>query len=211
MKNLEKFSSIFIIAGLISFLMAFSLLGLWPALMVEKTNQMQDLPDSIPEEFQVYYKTVEEYRTGLKMGRDIYIKEGCWHCHSQYVRPVGNETVMYGVVSTALEYQNELSLPQLFGTRRVGPDLTRESRKRTNDWHFAHLYNPKFTEPQSVMPRYPWLFEKREKGEGPPLPKKEAIGLVAYLQNLGRWATDVKRNSYEHDEITMPPDPIAQK
>lgn len=206
-KNLEKFSSIFIIAGFVSFLVAFCLLGLWPALMVEKLKKIEGLPENIPAEFQQHYPSVVEYQTALKLGRDIYIKEACWHCHSQYVRPVGNESVRYGLVSTALEYQNELNLPQLFGTRRVGPDLTREAGKRTNDWHLAHLYNPKFTEPQSIMPRYPWLFDD---SVWPPRPKKEALALVAYLQNLGKWATEVNRNALDHDEITMPPDPLDQ-
>jgi len=203
MKNLEKFSTVFLVAGLISFLTAFLVLGVLPAWMTDQFA-MTPLPDKVPENFKSYYSTGEQYQQALRLGRDIYVKEACWHCHSQYVRPVGNESIRYGLVSTAGEYQNELNLPQLFGTRRVGPDLTREAGKRTNDWHFAHLYNPKLTEPHSVMPGYTWYFDK---STNPPTPKKEAVALVAYLQNLGAWAMGVKNTHGDLNELTMPPTP----
>ncbi len=206
MKNLEKFSTLFLVAGLFSFLLAFLLLGVWPAMMTEKMEK-RPLPSEIPAEFTTYYKTVEEYQNGLREGRDIYIKEACWHCHSQYVRPVGNESVRYGLVSVPGEYQNELSLPQLFGTRRVGPDLSREAGKRSNDWHFAHLYNPKLVEPESVMPTYTWYFDESTT---PPTPKKEAVALVAYLQSLGAWTLGIKNTSYDLNEVTMPPNPAGE-
>lgn len=204
MKNLEKFSTIFLIAGVVSFLFAFLFLGIWPALMTDKLKPSAGLPDKIPDDFKVYFKTVKDYQNALYEGRDIYIKEACWHCHSQYVRPVGNESSRYGLVSTPGEYQNLLNLPHLFGTRRVGPDLTREAGKRTNDWQFAHLYNPKSTEPESVMPGYSWYFDS---SVSPPKPKRGAIALVAYLQNLGKWAADTKSSQYDLNEITMPPAP----
>jgi cbb3-type cytochrome c oxidase subunit II len=201
MKNLEKFSTLFLVAGLFSFLLAFGLLGLWPAIMTERMEG-RPLPSEIPADFSSYYKTVDEYQAALLLGRDIYIKEACWHCHSQFVRPVGNESVRYGLVSVPGEYQNALSLPQLFGTRRVGPDLSREAGKRTNDWHFAHLYNPKLVEPESVMPTYTWYFDE---STNPPTPKKGAVALVAYLQSLGAWTLGVKNTHYDLNEVTMPP------
>jgi cytochrome c oxidase cbb3-type subunit II len=200
MKNLEKFSSIFIIAGLIFFIVAFLTLGLYPALQTENLSDAA-LPNLVPENFKVYYKTLDEYHHGLKRGRDLYIKEGCWHCHSQYIRPVGGEAIAYGNVSTAAEYENELSRPQLFGTRRVGPDLSREAGKRSNDWHFAHLYNPNSVEPDSVMPRYTWYFKQEDKQV---IPTTDGIALVAYLQSLGGWVKDVQRSIYEQEELTMP-------
>ena len=202
MKNLEKFSSIFLIAGLGSFLVAFGVLGVWPAMMTDAIPEDGGLPKEIPREFQVHYGNIEEYQKALLRGRDIYIKEGCWHCHSQYVRPVSNESPRYGLVSTSGEYENILNRPQLFGTRRVGPDLSREAGKRTNDWHFAHLYNPKNTAPLSIMPIYSWYFDSSTT---PPTPTKDGIALVAYLQNLGRPVMDVSRNSYDLNGITMPP------
>jgi cbb3-type cytochrome c oxidase subunit II len=180
MKNLEKFSTLFLVAGFGSFALAFILLGVWPAIMTNRLES-QPLPSEIPEDFTAYYKTVEEYQAALFQGRDIYIKEACWHCHSQFVRPVGNESIRYGLVSVAGEYQNALSKPQLFGTRRVGPDLSREAGKRTNDWHFAHFYNPKLVEPESVMPQFSWYYDE---STNPPTPKKEAVALVAYIQTL---------------------------
>ncbi len=204
MKSLEKFSTLFLVAGFICFLIAFGVLGIWPALMTDRLEDEVGPVDEVPSDFKVYYKTIEEYKEALFVGKKVYIKEACWHCHSQYIRPVGNESPRYGLVSTPGEYQNELNRPHLFGTRRVGPDLIREAGKRTNDWHFAHLYNPKATEPVSIMPRYTWYFDE---STNPPTPTKEGVALVAYLQSLGAWASQVKRSQFDRNEITMPPLP----
>ncbi|MBI2890628.1 MAG: cbb3-type cytochrome c oxidase subunit II [Nitrospirae bacterium] len=114
-------------------------------------------------------------------GRRIYIREGCWHCHSQFVRPVAGESFRYGPVSRA--WESMFDVPHTFGTRRIGPDLSREAGRRPDDWHFAHLYNPRSTVPLSVMPGYPFLFEETAEG---PRPVEEARDLVAYLQILGK-------------------------
>jgi cytochrome c oxidase cbb3-type subunit II len=202
MNRLERFSTIFLIAGLVFFLMALLALGIAPALMTSGIPEDGGMPKEIPDEFKVYYKDINEYHEALFLGRDIYVKEACWHCHSQYVRPVGSESMYYGAVSTPGEYENLLNRPQLFGTRRVGPDLTREAGKRTNDWHFAHLYDPKATTPGSVMPGYTWYFDT---SKNPPAPKKEAIALVAYLQSLGDWVKNSNRSIHDLNEVTMPP------
>lgn len=202
MNRLEKFSTIFLIAGLTFFLVALLSLGLAPAIMTSAVPDDGGLPQQIPEEFKAYYKTVPEYQEALLTGRDVYVKEACWHCHSQYVRPVGSESMYYGAVSTPAELETVLNRPQLLGTRRVGPDLSREAGKRTNDWHFAHLYDPKSTTPGSVMPGYTWYFKK---GTSVPEPTKEGVALVAYLQNLGAWVKHGKRTVHDLNEITMPP------
>lgn len=202
MNRLERFSTIFLIAGFFFFIMAVLALGIAPALMTSGIPEDGGMPREIPAEFQVYYKDVAEYNEALFLGRDIYIKEACWHCHSQYVRPVGGESMYYGAVSTPGEYENLLNRPQLFGTRRVGPDLTREAGKRSNDWQFAHLYDPRSTTPNSVMPGYTWYFDESTT---PPTPKKEAIAVVAYLQQLGSWVKDGKRTMHDLNEITLPP------
>ncbi|MGB0452287.1 MAG: cbb3-type cytochrome c oxidase subunit II [Bacteriovoracaceae bacterium] len=202
MKNLEKFSTVFLVAGFGSFLVAFLVLGIWPAMMTNNIPEDGGLPGEIPDDFKVYYTTLEDYQKALLRGRDLYVAEACWHCHSQYVRPVGAESVRYGLISTPGEYENELNRPQLFGTRRVGPDLTREAGKRTNDWHFAHLYDPKNTVVESVMPRYSWYFEK---GTNPPKPTKDGVALVAYIQSLGKWATSVNSTHHDMNEVIMPP------
>jgi cbb3-type cytochrome c oxidase subunit II len=191
MKNLERFNVIFLGAGVGLLVLAFLTLGLVPALMTNSVKPVEVMPKEVPEDFQEYYKTVEEYQAALYQGRDIYAKEACWHCHSQYVRPVGNEALRYGPVSTPDEYQNDLNLPQLFGTRRVGPDLIRQHGKRPNDWQFVHLYNPRDVVPMSIMPGYTWYFNADKT------PKPEAVALVAYLQWLGSWQEDRSVNVYD--------------
>lgn len=100
------------------------------------------------------------YAVALRAGRDAYISEVCWHCHSQYVRPVANEAQRFGPVLLPDHDNNALQRPVLWGTRRVGPDLTHEGGKRSNDWHVAHFYDPTATSPDSVMPAFPWFFEQ---------------------------------------------------
>lgn len=191
MKLLEKFNVIFLVAGLGLLLMSFVTLGLVPALMTDAVKPVEVFPEEVPLDFQDYYDSPEAYREALFLGRDLYVKEACWHCHSQYVRPAGNEAMRYGPVSTPDEYQNKLQLPQLFGTRRVGPDLIREHGKKANDWHFVHLYNPRDVVPMSIMPGYPWYFNEDKS------PKPEAIALVAYLQWLGSWLDDRGTSLYD--------------
>jgi cytochrome c oxidase cbb3-type subunit II len=191
MKSLEKFNVIFLGAGVGLLVLAFITLGLVPALMIGSVKPVEVFPSEVPDDFQEYYKDPSEYRQALFRGRDIYIKEACWHCHSQYVRPVGNEALRYGPESTVDEYQNKLQLPQLFGTRRVGPDLIRLSGKYANDWHFVHLYNPRDVVPLSIMPGYTWYFNEDKS------PKPDAVALVAYLQWLGSWIDDRKANLYD--------------
>jgi cytochrome c oxidase cbb3-type subunit 2 len=91
-------------------------------------------------------------------GRDVYLREGCWYCHSQYVRPVTGETRRWGPVTEAGEYVYDV--PHLFGTRRIGPDLMRVGLKFSNEWHFAHFWNPRMLSPDSVMAPYRGLFER---------------------------------------------------
>lgn len=88
-------------------------------------------------------------------GRDIYTREGCYLCHSQWVRPMRAEVLRYGEWSRAPEYQ--FDRPFLLGSRRMGPDLHRISQKYPDAWHFEHMRDPRSTSPGSVMPPYPWL------------------------------------------------------
>src|SRR5205814_8594151 len=91
-------------------------------------------------------------------GRRVYIREGCWYCPSQYVRPVASEELRWGPVSEAGEYAYDL--PHLFSTRRIGPDLTRVGLKYADDWHYAHHWDPRLVVPESIMPSCKWLFEQ---------------------------------------------------
>lgn len=91
-------------------------------------------------------------------GRDVYIKEGCYTCHSQMVRPFRDEVVRYGEYSKAGEFVYDH--PFQWGSKRTGPDLARIGGKYANSWHFNHMYEPTSTSPGSIMPRYPWLLTK---------------------------------------------------
>lgn len=148
----------------------------------------KDLRDRYPDAFAKYYgePTVDSCAEALRVGRKVYIGEGCWHCHSQFIRPVANEERRWGPVSRSEEYQNELQRPVMFGTRRVGPDLIREGGRRSNDWHVIHFFRPKLTSPESVMPEYPWFFDNNTK-DGPGAPNKRGFGIIIYMQWLGSW------------------------
>jgi cytochrome c oxidase cbb3-type subunit 2 len=98
-----------------------------------------------------------DYTALEQRGRAVYIREGCWYCHSQYVRPVAGETRRWGPITQAGEYAYDL--PHLFSTRRIGPDLSRVGLKFSDAWHLAHLWNPRMLSPDSIMPRFTALFE----------------------------------------------------
>jgi cytochrome c oxidase cbb3-type subunit I/II len=92
-------------------------------------------------------------------GRDIYIREGCYTCHSQMVRPTRAEELRYGPWTRAGEYAYDH--PFLLGSRRIGPDLQRVGGKYPDAWHYEHLRDPRSTSPGSIMPAYGWLLTQR--------------------------------------------------
>lgn len=103
-------------------------------------------------------------RTPLEVaGRDVYIREGCYNCHSQMVRTLHEETLRYGPYSTAGE--SVWDHPFQWGSKRTGPDLARVGGRFSDDWHRLHLINPRDVVPQSNMPGYPWLERKVVDGE----------------------------------------------
>ena len=141
-------------------------------------------------------------------GRDIYLREGCYTCHSQMVRPFRAETERYGHYSVAGEFVYDH--PFQWGSKRTGPDLHRVGGKYSDDWHRVHLVNPRDLVPESNMPAYPWL--EKDLVDANALPahmralrivgvpytdeeiaqsadavrgKSELDALVAYLQNMG--------------------------
>lgn len=193
--RLEKFSFVALVAGLGFFATGFIFQMLGPIIFLKDIPmkhinelaaedvdaEFYQLAEDYPAEFKAAFGEAPQaaYAAALKMGRDIYIAEGCWHCHSQFVRPVSNEPVRYGEVARASEYQNELQMPPMFGTRRVGPDLSREAGVHSNDWHVAHFFDPPLVQPGSVMPAYRWFYD--EKGR----PNKKGLAITAYVQWLG--------------------------
>ena len=90
-------------------------------------------------------------------GRDIYQREGCYLCHSQMIRPFRDEWLRYGHYSLAAE--SKYDHPFQWGSKRTGPDLARVGNKYSNEWHVAHMVNPRDVVPQSIMPNYPWLLD----------------------------------------------------
>ncbi len=197
----ESKAGILLIGGLGFFLFAFLSNALVPILLyrdlpeqtvaelVENNQnliyQFEDLSLRYPEQFKKYYGQPDKKNLAraLELGRDIYVGEGCWHCHSQFVRPVSNESSRWGKVASSDEYQNELQRPVMWGTRRVGPDLSREGGRRGNDWHAAHFFDPRSLSPRSPMPKYPWFFDGRD----PSKPNERGLAIITYIQWLGSW------------------------
>ena len=153
--------------------------------------------------------TLRPYSAVQLEGRDIYMREGCAVCHTQMVRPLQSETARYGHYSVAGEDSYEH--PFLWGSKRTGPDLARVGGRYSDDWHRAHLANPRTVVPVSNMPSYPWLFDNVLDGAdtaakmtvlrtlGVPYTDEdiggaaaavagitEAEALIAYLQSLGQ-------------------------
>lgn len=115
--------------------------------------------------------------TALQLaGRDVYVKEGCYNCHSQMIRPFQAETLRYGHYSVAGEFVYDR--PFQWGSKRTGPDLARVGGRYSDEWHRIHLSNPRDLVPESNMPAYAWLEKKPVKAEG--MPKRMAV-----LRTLG--------------------------
>jgi len=116
-------------------------------------------------------------------GRNIYMREGCYACHSQMVRTLQDEVERYGPYSLAVE--SKYDHPMLWGSKRTGPDLARIGGKYSDQWHTAHLKNPRDVVPQSIMPRYNWLSDTalRTKYLGDDLRALRAVG-VPYTEAM---------------------------
>jgi cbb3-type cytochrome oxidase cytochrome c subunit len=155
------------VAGIAFFVMSVALLGVWPGRVLE--DQTRRMAPEHPLGL-----TVSELR-----GREIYSREGCAYCHTQQIRYLHTDIVRFGAPTLAWETRQDY--PHLWGTRRIGPDLSREATVHSADWHFTHLFAPRSVVPDSVMPAYPWLFEG-----APERPRQGARDLLSYLESLGR-------------------------
>jgi len=127
-------------------------------------------------------------------GRDIYLREGCYGCHSQMIRPFRSETERYGPYSLAGE--SVYDRPFQWGSKRTGPDLARVGGRYSDDWHYIHLNNPRDVVPESNMPGYPWLARNTVDPE-------EVQHKMRSLRKLG--------DPYSDDEITAAPDAVRGK
>ena len=116
-------------------------------------------------------------------GRDIYVREGCYNCHSQMIRPLLAETLRYGEYSKAGEFVYDH--PFQWGSKRTGPDLHRVGGKYSDEWHLVHLANPRDVVPESNMPAYPWLLKAQ-------VPADEMAGRMTALRRLGVPYTDAE-------------------
>jgi cytochrome c oxidase cbb3-type subunit II len=125
-------------------------------------------------------------------GRDIYVKEGCYNCHSQMVRPFQAETLRYGPYSVAGEYVYDH--PFQWGSKRTGPDLHRVGGRYSDEWHRAHLNNPRDVVPESNMPAYPWLAQKTVNADGIParMQALRTLGAPYSDEEIAKGAEDVK-------------------
>jgi cytochrome c oxidase cbb3-type subunit II len=184
----------------------------WLIVLIVLVVAVGGLVEIVPLYFQ---KSTTQPVAGLKpysplrlTGRDVYIREGCYNCHSQMIRPFRAETERYGHYSVAGEFVYDH--PFQWGSKRTGPDLARVGGRYSNDWHRIHLLNPRDVVPESIMPAYPWLAATpansgdveaklralraigvpysdaeiqgaRKELEG----KSEMDALIAYLQELG--------------------------
>lgn len=129
------------------------------AILVSIGGIVEIVPLYAVQEQIVTIEDVKPYRPLELEGRDIYIREGCYTCHSQAVRPFRDETERYGPYSKAGEYVYDR--PFQFGSKRTGPDLHREGGKNKDSWHYLHFKNPRDTSPGSIMPNYPWLYTSK--------------------------------------------------
>ena len=177
------------------------------------------LVEIVPLYFQ---RSTTEPVAGLKpyaplrlVGRDVYVRDGCYNCHSQMIRPFRAETERYGHYSVAGEFVYDR--PFQWGSKRTGPDLARVGGRYSDDWHRIHFQNPRDVVPESIMPAYPWLAATPASSDdietklralrrlGVPYSDAEIAGarkelegkteldaMIAYLQGLGTVLKDRK-------------------
>ena len=185
-----------------------SWLGVWIAVVISVGGLVEILPLYLSNEVTTPAPGVKPYDALALEGRDIYVREGCYNCHSQMIRPLRAETERYGHYSLAGE--SVYDHPFQFGSKRTGPDLARVGGRYSDEWHRAHLVNPRDVVPESNMPAYGWLAGAKIDAAhtpdkmralrriGVPYTDEDILGaeeavrgktdldaLVAYLQGLG--------------------------
>lgn len=189
-----------------------TLMSIFIVLVVSLGGMVEILPlifqNQVNQPYEGPNGKVEPFDAVNLAGRDVYVREGCYNCHSQMVRPFRSETERYGPFSVAGE--SVYDRPFQWGSKRTGPDLARVGGRYSDDWHVIHLMNPRDVVPESNMPAYPWLAEATVDGElvaekmkrlrmlGDPYTDEQIAGaaeavdgmteleaLIVYLQGLG--------------------------
>jgi cytochrome c oxidase cbb3-type subunit 2 len=151
------------------------------------------LPAIIEKSWTTPTETTRPYTPSEARGHAIYVREGCWYCHTQQIRTLEADVKRYGwrgveaPISTPSEYTRDA--PHMLGTRRIGPDLARVGGKYDKSWHRTHFANPRNLVKGSVMPPFPWLLTNAGG--------QEFEDLVAYIQTLGRSIPWRPNNDYE--------------
>ena len=135
---------------------------------------------------------VKPYTPLQLAGRDVYLREGCYNCHSQMVRPFRAEALRYGALSTAGEFVYDH--PFQWGSKRTGPDLHRVGGKYNDEWHRVHLNNPRDLVPESNMPAYPWLLTANVDADdmAPRMKALRVVGVPYTDAEIAQAAEDVK-------------------
>ncbi len=189
---MKKAKTIALIAGFGFFLLAVFVQSLLPYFMKQYLTVRTDVTKTVRTPLGILGQVKSHaapYSPLVEKGRQVFIREGCWYCHSQYTRPVAGEERRWGPLPEVGEYAYDL--PHLLSTRRIGPDLFRVGGKYGDDWHAAHHFDPRMVVPDSIMPKFTWLFKK----EGDRFVfNEDGKALLAYIQNLGmnkgKWRDD---------------------
>lgn len=155
------------VAGVVFFGLSFLLLAILPGRRLEDA-MLRDAPVGMAG-----------YTTQEAEGRAIYAREGCDYCHTEQVRGTLADVSRWGPATQP--WETRYDYPQVWGTRRIGPDLAREAGVRSPDWQLTHLFDPRWVVPGSVMPGYPWLFDGDARH-----PNAQGRAVIAYLDTLGR-------------------------
>jgi cytochrome c oxidase cbb3-type subunit I/II len=149
-------------------------------------SAIEIIPSLVADKYVVKISAIKPYSALELYGRDIYVREGCYTCHSQTVRPLAHEVVRYGKVSDASEFIYDH--PFQWGSKRTGPDLARVGGKYPHMWHYKHFWDPREVTAGSVMPRYTWLFDNK-------IPFHDIPAKMRVMQKLNV--------PYSDDEITQ--------
>jgi cytochrome c oxidase cbb3-type subunit I/II len=155
------------VAGIGFFALSFVVLAVIPGMQVRR-----EIARAAPS-------TMQPLTAQQEWGRRIYGSMGCGYCHTQQVRFADQDVARFGAPTEA--WETKYDYPQLWGTRRIGPDLAREGAIRSADWQLTHLFNPRLTVARSMMPGFPWMYDGT-----PDKPKPQALALAAYIQWLGQ-------------------------